>query len=288
MTSVVIAAHNEAAVIGRCLDALLADARPGEFDVTVVANGCADDTAAVAASRRGVRVIELATTGKVAALNAGDDAAVGFPRVYVDADIVLATEALRSLANALGNDVHAATVDRQLDLTRRPVPVRAYFAIHGRLPVFRDGLFGRGVIALSEAGRARFERFPDLVADDLFLDSLFSRAEKRHVTSFAARVATPRRTRDLVRRLVRVRGGNSAMRAAAAQGHVAAPVRPSARLSWLRDVVLPRPWLAPAAICYVVITSIAASAARRSASGAADWGRDDSSRYDEADEAVTR
>ncbi|MFI7544403.1 glycosyltransferase [Actinoplanes sp. NPDC049599] len=278
MTSVVIAAHNEAAVIGRCLDALLAEATPGEFDVIVVANGCTDDTAAVAATRSGVRVIDLPTAGKAAALNAGDAVASGFPRVYLDADIVLTTAAARSVTGALGDGALAATVGRQLDLAGRPLPVRAYFAVHGRLPVFRDGLFGRGVIALSAAGRARFERFPELVADDLFLDSLFTAAEKRHVTSYAARVATPRRTGDLVRRLVRVRGGNARMRAAAASGEVVTPVRPAARLSWLRDVVLPRPWLAPAAVCYVAITVAAAVSARRAADGGAAWGRDESSR----------
>ena len=52
MTSIVIAAYNEAGVIGRCLDALLSGADPGEFDVTVVANGCTDATEQVAAARR--------------------------------------------------------------------------------------------------------------------------------------------------------------------------------------------------------------------------------------------
>src|SRR4029453_14822082 len=89
MTSIVIAAHNEAGVIGRCLDALLAEAAPGEFDGTVVAHGCPDAPPAVAAARPGVRVVELATAGKAAALNEGDAVAVGFPRVYLDADIVL-------------------------------------------------------------------------------------------------------------------------------------------------------------------------------------------------------
>ena len=281
MTSIVIAAHNEAAVIGRCLDALLAETAPGEFDVTVVANGCTDDTVAVAAARPGVHVVDLPAAGKAAALNAGDAVASGFPRVYLDADIVLTTAAARSLIGALADGALAATVGRQLDLTGRPLPVRAYFAVHGRLPVFRDGLFGRGVVALSEAGRARFDRFPELVADDLFLDSLFSGAEKRHVTSYAARVATPRRTDDLVRRLVRVRGGNARMRAAAASGEVATPVRAAARLSWLHDVVLPRPWLAPAAVCYVAITVAAAVSARRAADGGATWGRDESSREEE-------
>ena len=51
MTSVVIAAHNEEALLGRCLDALLSDAEPGEFEVVVVPNGCTDSTARVAAER---------------------------------------------------------------------------------------------------------------------------------------------------------------------------------------------------------------------------------------------
>ncbi|SCG68630.1 glycosyltransferase [Micromonospora inositola] len=288
MTSIIIAAHNEGAVIGRCLDALLADAAPGEFDVTVVANGCTDRTAAIAAARPGVRVIELAEAGKPAALNTGDEAAQGFPRIYLDADVVLSTQGVRATCAALDGPHLAATVHRELDLAGRPVLVRAYFGIHRHLPVFRDGLFGRGVIGLSEAGRGRFDRFPALVADDLFLDSLFGAAEKWQVESVSSRVATPRRTRDLVRRLSRVRGGNAAMRAAADRGQVGATVRRAARLSWLRDVVLPRPWLAPAALCYVAITVLAALSARGDRNGAAGWARDDSSRQEDPHARVER
>ena len=100
MVSVVIAAHNEAAVIGRCLDALLADGLD-DLDVTVVANGCTDTTAEVARAHPGVRVIELAQPGKARALNAGDAVAVGFPRVYLDADIPISGAAIRTLAAAL-------------------------------------------------------------------------------------------------------------------------------------------------------------------------------------------
>ncbi|MEV6302491.1 glycosyltransferase [Actinoplanes sp. NPDC051861] len=280
MTSIVIAAHNEAAVIGRCLDALLDDAKPGEFDITVVANGCTDDTVKIAGARPGVRVLDLARPGKANALNAGDEVAIGFPRVYLDADIVLTTAAARALTEAL-ETAPAATVGRKLVLTGRPLLVKAYFAVHGRLPVFRDGLFGRGVVALSEEGRSRFGTFPELVADDLFLDSQFETAEKKHVTSYSARVATPRRTGDLVRRLIRVRGGNAAMRAAAARGEVTVPVRPAARMSWLRDVVLPKPWLAPAAVAYVGITVYAGMAAKRTGATST-WGRDESSRTEPA------
>jgi glycosyltransferase involved in cell wall biosynthesis len=269
VTSVVIAAHNEAAVIGGCLDALLADPPPGGLDVTVVANGCTDATAEVAATRPGVRVLSLPEAGKAGALNAGDEVAVGFPRLYLDADIVLTPGSVPALVRAVGSGLLAAVPGRALDTTGRPLPVRAYYAINRRLPAFRDALYGRGAILLSAEGRARFDRFPALHADDLFLDSLFEAGEKREVTGATSRVATPRRTDDLIRRLVRVRAGNAAMRAAGAS-----TVRSSRRSSWLRDVVLPRPWLAPAGVFYAAITLIAERRSRT----ATGWGRDESSR----------
>src|SRR5206468_9477454 len=86
VTSVVIPAHNEAAVIGRLLTAILADAGPDEFEIVVVPNGCTDDTAAVASSF-GVRVVETEVASKVAALRLGDASVKSFPRIYVDADV---------------------------------------------------------------------------------------------------------------------------------------------------------------------------------------------------------
>jgi glycosyltransferase involved in cell wall biosynthesis len=281
--SVVIAAHNEAAVIGRSLDALLADAGPDGVEVVVVANGCDDGTAA-AANRPGVRVLDLTEPGKANALNAGDAVATGFPRLYVDADVQLSPGAIPALVAALGTPGPDGTVPlavvprRRLELTGRPLLVRAFYAINSRLPAYDRALFGRGAIALSERARARFDRFPEMIADDLYLDSLFARAEKAEVDGVRSTVATPLRTRDLVRRLVRVRAGNAALRAAGTgTGGGAGPVRRSDRLSWLRDVVLPRPWLAPAAVCYVAVTSYAALRARRQGD-ALTWGRDESTR----------
>ncbi|MEI2730730.1 MAG: glycosyltransferase [Dermatophilaceae bacterium] len=286
MTSIVIAAHNEASVIGRCLDAILADAAPGEFDITVVPNGCTDSTAAVAAAR-GVRVVEVAEASKAAALNAGDRLAVGFPRIYMDADIVVDSAGVRAVARAV---TPRSTVDpplpaalaavptRLLAVTGRPWPVRAYFAVNSRLPAFRVGLFGRGMVAVSEEGRARFETFPLMVADDLFLDSLFAADEKACVDEVVTTVEAPRRTRHLVDRLVRVRRGNAAMRSAADAGHLAIDVRPADRSAWFRDVVRPNPRLAPAGVVYAVISLLAAFRAKRSAHDGLAWERDESTR----------
>jgi glycosyltransferase involved in cell wall biosynthesis len=284
MTSIVIAAHNESAVLGRCLDAILADAVPDEFDVTVVANGCMDDTAQIAAARPGVRVLDLPVAGKAAALNAGDAAAIGFPRIYLDADIVIGADGMRALRDAVAvssatpGTVLAVAPRRELDVTGSSLPVRAYFTINSRLPAFDNALFGRGVVALSMAGRDRFGQFPDLVADDLFLDSLFTAAEKREVSSVSARITVPQRTRDLVRRLVRVRRGNTKLRAAAGGLNASTEVRRAAYTSWLRDVALRHPTLIPAAACYVAITGTAAVLARLPQRPGDGWGRDESSR----------
>ncbi|HUK73422.1 MAG TPA: glycosyltransferase [Streptosporangiaceae bacterium] len=286
MTSIIIAAHNEAAVVGRCLDALLLGAAPGEFDVTVVANGCTDATAQVAAARSGVRVLDLPVAGKVTALNAGDSVAIGFPRIYLDADIVIPTEGVRALHDALtvsnaatAIGAMAAAPRRDVDVSRSPLLVRAYFAINSRLPVFPNSLLGRGVVALSAEGRRRFDKFPDVVADDLFLDSLFTAAEKRIVDRVSAQVAAPRQTRGLLRRLVRLRRANARIRADRAVG--GGEVRRVARTSWLRDVALRHPTLIPAAGCYAAITitaSVLASLPQRPGDA---WQRDDSSRQDD-------
>jgi glycosyltransferase involved in cell wall biosynthesis len=272
---VIIAAYNEATVIGRCLDSLLAGASPGELEVIVVANGCTDETAAIASARPQVKVIELAEAGKASALNAGDAVASGFPRIYLDSDIVLTPGAALELARALTQAENkqaplAVTPRRKLNTKGRSLVVRGFYAVNSRLPIFKDALFGRGVIAVSRAGRERFGAFPEQMADDLFLDSRFSSAEKREVKTVVSHVETPMRTRDLLRVQTRVRAGNAHLRA------IDASTRPPTRSSWLIDVLLPKPWLLPATAAYLAVTLIAAHRAKRAKDNR--WGRDESTR----------
>lgn len=275
MTSVMIAAHNEEAVIGACMDALASQDAAGPVEVVVAANGCSDGTAAVARAR-GAVVVELAEAGKAGALNACDAAATGFPRLYLDADIVLPAGALRAVADALGaGGVFACAPTRTVDTRGCAWPVKAYFAINERLPVFASGLFGRGMIALSQAGRSRFDRFPAIIADDLFVDSQFTAAEKSVMPTVRTVVAAPRTTRALVRRLARVRRGNAQLRATAASGQDGS-VAPSRRWAWL-GVVVARPRLAAAAVPYLALTVLAAVLARQPA-GPGAWGRDETTR----------
>lgn len=277
MVSIVIAAHNEESTLGGTLAALLDGA--DDLDVVVVPNGCTDGTADVARSFAGITVVELEQGGKPLALNAGDAAARAFPRIYLDADIGVPPGGVQALVEALERPgILVAVPGRALDTAGRPWPVRAYFAINERLPVFRSGLFGRGMIALSQEGRARFGDFPLMVADDLFLDSLYAQHEKAHVDAVRVIVATPFTTRDLYRRLVRVRRGSAAMRQASRDGELSVAVRPADRWAWLREVVAKDLRLLPAGIVYAAITLTAAVAARRGPVTAMDWGRDDTTR----------
>jgi len=195
MISVVIPAHNEAAVIRRGLEHLLAGAQPGELEVIVACNGCTDDTAAIAREfGPPVQVLEIATPSKIAALNAADDRATDFPRFYVDADVELPLESIRQIASAMRRArAPMGTPEVAMDFTGASWTVRAFYRVWTALPYNRDyGAVGTGAYALSQVGRARFDRFPDLIADDGFVRFLFADEERLTVRGAAVNVRAPR------------------------------------------------------------------------------------------------
>jgi len=177
--SIVVPAHDEQAVIGRLLDSLAEGLDGARLDVVVACNGCTDRTADIARDR-GARVVEVAEPSKIAALDAGDAAAVGFPRFYVDADVVLAGRAVLDVASALAEPgALAGAPPIRVDSDGRSWAVRGFYAVWDALPYFEDAPIGSGVYAVPEAGRARFDHFPDVIADDLFAPNLFRRSERR-------------------------------------------------------------------------------------------------------------
>ena len=215
MTSVVVPAHQEEATIAIGLRTLLAAAEPGEFEVVVVANGCRDATVAraraAAAELAGpVTVLDIPEASKIAALNAGDAAATSWPRIYVDADVRLDTDGLRALVAALTDpSVELAAPRRRLRHDGAPWPVRSYLRVWARLPAVESSLAGVGVYALSRAGRARFEEFPEVVSDDLFVHGIVPPGRRRRVAEAVVEVFAPRTLAALVRRKARVFAGNA-------------------------------------------------------------------------------
>ena len=196
-------------MIGRLLGQLVSPAHPHDFDVIVVANGCTDDTAEVAASfGPSVRVLSIPVPSKREALLAGDRAARDFPRIYVDADVELRAGDVQALEAALRRPgALAAGPDRVLALTGSPWLVRWYYDVWTRLPEVRSGLFGRGVIGLSEAGHARVASLPPLLADDLAASLVFAPDERVIVPGARVIIHPPRTAGDLLRRRVRATMG---------------------------------------------------------------------------------
>jgi glycosyltransferase involved in cell wall biosynthesis len=277
--SVVIAAHNEEEVVGRCLDGLLQAPWDADLEIAVVCNGCTDRTADVARARKGVRVVETPKPSKTTALNVGDGAVSGFPRFYVDADVALPFESVRRIASRLAKgDALAAAPIMEIDLRGASIAVRAYYRVWMRLPYVREGMIGVGVYALSEEGRRRFATFPDVIADDGYVRMMFNSSERVRVDDAPVRVYAPARLSDLIRIKTRSRLGRYELGARFPE--LVARERAAKSYSSALGTVVVRPWLWPAALFYaiVVLQSLRRARAQADAIDNYVWERDLSSR----------
>lgn len=272
VASVIIPAHDEAAVIERCLRALLSDAAPGELEVIVATNGCSDRTAEIARTvAPDCTVLELSEASKVAALNAGDDAATCFPRAYLDADVELDTVSLRRVVEVMERGiVLCAAPEMRLDLDGRPWFVRRFFAAFGALPYLSDALVGNGLYVLSADGRSRFGRFPSITADDLFVRNLFARAERATVDGAQFTVHPPRTLRGLLAIRERTYRGNAE--------YVRRGFRSDAGRTADRRRMIAVARRQPLDLAVFLAVNIAAKVRLRTRRTAVRWERDDSAR----------
>jgi glycosyltransferase involved in cell wall biosynthesis len=282
MVSVLIPAHNEEAVIGRLLADLTSDPGAGDgrgdpLEILVICNGCSDQTAAVAGSFPGVTVLQTEEPGKAVALRLGNSAATSFPRLYVDADIEIGRRDVGALVRAVSQPgVLAAAPRRDIPLDQASLPVRCWYRFWQDLPGIRDGLFGRGVIALSEVGWRRLAERPEFQADDLSAAAAFADDERAVVPDATVVVHPPRNWAALMRRRVRAVTGTRQVFDSDVTVHNDSRTRPADLFAAIR--------LNPTnAVRLPFFLAAAISAKRRSAALVRDndfttWLRDDTSR----------
>lgn len=276
--SIIVPAHNEAWVIGRCLESMTTDAEPGELEILVVCNGCSDDTADVA-RRYGacVQVLESKIASKNAALNLGNQVATGYPRFFVDADIVLPVESIRKVAAVLqGGRIHGAAPRIRVDLENRGWPIRAYYDIWMRTPYVTEGMMGSGVYAISEEGATRFETFPDIIADDAFARLLFSPEERESVADAWFGMTPPKTLRSLIHINVRRRVGLFEM----AEIHPEVTVREAKhqRRALYELLLDPRRWPGMLVYLYAKVACMLLYADKTRRGRQKEWNRDETSR----------
>lgn len=208
--SIIIPAYNEESVIQRTLSHLTEGAPAGELDVIVCCNACSDRTAEIVRQfGPPVRVLETAKGSKPHAMNLGDEAATAFPRIYLDADVLLSYTAVKSIVQALEDPKNLAVAPRiHVDLDGRPWAVRAYYDVWLKTPYHLRGMIGSGVFALSETGRNRFGEFPETFADDGYVRAHFGPNERRILDDCCFTIASPTSFGTLLKIKTRVALGN--------------------------------------------------------------------------------
>jgi glycosyltransferase involved in cell wall biosynthesis len=275
LASIIIPAHNEARVLGDCLDMLVRDVESGEFDIVVVCNGCTDDTAGVARQYDGqVRVFSIAHASKVAALNLGDSVARAYPRVYLDSDLQVSGKAIRSLVLALAKDKLAAIGFMNITLQNRSWLIRNFYRVWLLHPYLMQGKFG-GVYALSEAGCRKRGPYPNVIADDAFVMSQFAPKDCVAVPECRFTVYPPATMMNLLRIRTRSHLGNFQLKDSI---NPARGVKASDQREWLKRIAKnPKTW--PGLVIYVAVNATAKiNALYRHRFAVYTWLRDESSR----------
>ncbi len=278
MVSIVIPAHNEETTIGRCLSRLLGEGSSESLRVVVACNGCSDRTAEFARQFGDrVTVIETDVASKVYAMNLGDEASQGFPRFYMDADVVLSPNDIREVERTLqSGGVLAAAPRMQMDFSNASWAVRAVYRVWMALPYTRSGMMGVGVYALSEEGRRRFGRFPDIIADDGYIRVLFKPHERAAVDAARSIVKAPSTLAGLIKIKTRSRLGGFQL----AKLYPELLVNDDKKYGAAIWDILKRPSLWPCVPVYLYVNLTAKRRARKQLQQLDQyvWERDDSSR----------
>lgn len=190
MLSILIPAHNEAAYLPDCLEALLAsDPVDLSVEVIVIANGCTDNTATIAQAYKDrlmskgwtLEVLDIAQGGKANALNAGDTAAQGDVLIYLDADVQVSPPLIAQLAQVLDTSVPRYASGQPNVTVGTSIVTRLYARFWRTVPFMTLGVPGFGVFAMNRAGRARWAAWPDIISDDTFARLNFTPEERMSV-----------------------------------------------------------------------------------------------------------
>jgi glycosyltransferase involved in cell wall biosynthesis len=280
--SVIVPAHNEAAVIQRTLAAVMASSIVDDIEVIVVCNGCTDDTAAIAQSVSPlIRVLHAPVAAKHAALNLGDREARGHHRAYLDADTVLSPGALEAVADLLDrDDVLAASPEVRFVTTHCSWPAAQFHRIWRQSPYYRTTTLGAGFYGVSAEGRRRFVEFPPVIGDDFFVSNLFAAHERRTAHGHTYAPLLPATLRSMLHVHIRHYGAHGEFDewwAANGDGPLAG--RADSSYGWLLPLLrAPANWPGVAIYVAVKVVSIPLGRRKHRRRGMARWNRDEGGR----------
>lgn len=272
--AVVIPAYNEERSIEGTIGALARDMLPDEFEITVVCNGCVDQTAEVVRARwPEVRVLETPLASKTAALNLGIAATNIRPIILLDADIKTSAAAVRHLVAALeASGCELAFGEAHFNSNQCSMPVREFYRAWRLNPYFDGGKVG-GFFAVSKAGIKRLGAFPDITNDDEFVRRELS-SNARFVPAACYTIEPPRTLASLIKIRSRIYRGNrelSEMGVSPSRKH-----RQAAATRFLfRLLIHPRVW--PGAFIFAFV-ALSAHVRNKTHTGPTFWEQDQTAR----------
>jgi glycosyltransferase involved in cell wall biosynthesis len=240
--SVLIPAHNESEFLPFCLQSLLKQELAQIMRVIVIDNGSHDNTVEVAsqwaprfaAAGHEMLVLHLPRGNKPAALNAGDAAAVEDAcRIYLDADVQLSPGCVAKTAAALADGSAVWMCCPKMRVApSKSWATRTYARVWTGLPWVNSDAIGGGFYAVSAHGRKRWDRFPDIVAEDVFVQSQFLKNERCVLNDEHFLIPLPDGLADLIQVRTRwVRGNRELAKLHAGEwGRAAFPFRDRIKL----------------------------------------------------------
>jgi glycosyltransferase involved in cell wall biosynthesis len=214
---IIIPARDEAEVLPTSLRSLLRQEFAGVMRLIISDNGSSDATVEVARSwgerfeqaGHEVWVLHLPFGNKPAALNAADVVAGELPRVYLDADIELSPNCLTEIVAALTAGGGVLMCCPEMRIARNEGWVaRKWGRVWTQLPWVAEDAIGGGVYAVSGEGRKRWQRYPNIVAEDAFVQVQFRRSERRVLHNCYFLIRLPDAFNDLVSIRTRQLRGN--------------------------------------------------------------------------------
>ncbi len=256
---IVIPVRNEDKVLRKTVPALLAAVKgnaPASMGTTV---------APIKAQRKFyglqavvVRFLRLLLLGKTLALQAGDellDAEQIFPRLYLDADTWLRPGDIGRLFKPLRKgEADLVAASHAFDYSSSSL-ISAHMArCWLALPFAKNAAF-LGAVAVSSTGRAQWDEWPSVIADDMFMAGIVNAGRQMMVTNAVAMTWAPSTFSEWVSMRSRwLRGERQVVELG-----LSLPSAPTQRVDLVRRLIDPRTSLGALAFCLARILAIAST-----------------------------
>jgi len=209
--AIIIPAYNERNVIARTLTPIYPGVESEDFSIVLAVNGTTDDTVDfVKQTFPKVICLDIEIGSKTNAINEAEKLDVGFPRVYMDADVVVTLKGIKSLIDRLASTEQPLLTapKAEMDFSHSSYLVKAFYQAWFKTRFYTEQGFGGGVYGLNKAARSNFERFPKIIADDGFIREVVCSSQHSIANECISIVSAPRDIRSLIKIKSRSKLGN--------------------------------------------------------------------------------